>query len=120
MVSELEVIFCLNTVAGKLHVARQRLILFKQLSRIAALTIVLTIAVRPSGVTLGTLSTATATAAALTIVDQESCSLSHRAPQHLRRPLISSLGGSDGPVAGAGPREPLRKSTLLAVLARKA
>jgi hypothetical protein len=30
---------------------------------------------------LGTLSTATATAAALTIVDQQFCSLSHRVPR---------------------------------------
>ena len=86
MVGELEVIFGLDAVAGELHVARQRLVLFKQLGGIAALAIVLAIAIRTTGHTLGTLSTATATAAALTIVDQESCSLSHRASATARTP----------------------------------
>ena len=79
MIRELEIIFGLDAVAGELHVARQRLVFFEQLGGIAALAIVLAIAVRTTGHTLGTLSTATATAAALTIVDQEFCSLSHRA-----------------------------------------
>ncbi len=70
MVGELEIIFGLDAVAGELRVARQRLVLFQQLGGIAALAIVLAIAVRTAGHTLGTLSTAAATAAALTIVDQ--------------------------------------------------
>jgi hypothetical protein len=50
------------------------------LGGIAALAVVLPIAVRTPGHTLGTLPTAAATAATLTIVDQQFCSLSHRAP----------------------------------------
>jgi hypothetical protein len=81
MIGELEVIFGLHTITGKLHVARQCLVFFEQLGGIAALAIVLAIAVRTSGHALGTLPTATATAAALTIVDQQFCSLSHRVPR---------------------------------------
>ena len=79
MIGELEIIFGLDTVTGQLHVARQCLVLFEQLGGIAALPIVLAIAIRTAGNTLGTLSTAAATAPALTIVDQDSQSLSHRA-----------------------------------------
>ncbi len=84
MIRELKVIFGLHAITGKLHVARQCLIFFEQLGGIAALAVVLAIAIRTTGHTLGTLSTATATAAALTIVDQQFCSLSHRAPQRGR------------------------------------
>jgi hypothetical protein len=69
----------LDAVAGELHVAGERLVFFQQLGGIAALAIVLAVAVRTTRHTLGTLPATTATAAALTIVDQESCSLSHRA-----------------------------------------
>ncbi len=86
MVGELEVIFGLHAIAGELHVARQRLVFFEQLGGVAALAIVLAVAVRTAGNTLGTLSTTTATAAALTIVDQKSCSLSHRAPHSREGP----------------------------------
>ena len=78
MVRELEVIFSLHAVAGKLHVARQGLVFLEQLSGIAALAIVLPIAIRTTGHSLGTLSTAAATATALTIVDQQFHSLSYR------------------------------------------
>ena len=91
MIGELEVIFGLHAVAGELHVARERLIFFEQLCGIAALAIVLAIAIRTTGHTLGTLSTATATAAALAIIDQESCSLSHRAPATEANALKSSF-----------------------------
>ena len=86
MIGELEVIFGLDAVAGKLHVARQCLVFFEQLGGIAALAIVLAIAVRTAGHTLGTLSTATATAAALTIVDQESMFPVALGPRNRERP----------------------------------
>ena len=89
MIRELEIIFGLDAITGELHVARQRLVFFEQLGGIAALAVILAIAVRTTGHTLGTLSTATATAAALTIVDQRSCSLSHRATASPRRPKKS-------------------------------
>jgi hypothetical protein len=46
MISELEIIFGLNSIPGKLHVARQCLIFLEQLGGVAALAIVLTISVR--------------------------------------------------------------------------
>ena len=104
MVGELEIIFGLDPVPGELHVARQRLVFFEQLGSVAALTIVLAIAVRAAGSILRTLSTATATAPALTIVNQESCSLSHRAPAQSRTPLKSSFG-SDSPRRGDRPAQ---------------
>ena len=104
MIGELEVIFGLDAIPSELHVARQSFILLEQLGGIAALAIVLAIAVRAAGSILGTLSTATATAPALTIVDQESCSLSHRAPAQSRTPLKSSFG-SDSPRRGDRPAQ---------------
>ena len=80
MVGELEIIFRLDPVPGKLRIPRHRLVFFQKLGGIAALAIILPIAVRTIGHSLGTLSTAATTTAALTIVDQESFSLSHRAP----------------------------------------
>ncbi len=91
MIRELKVIFGLDAVAGELHVARQCLILFEQLGGVTALAIVLAIAIRTAGNTLGTLSAAAPTAAALTIIDQVSCSLSHRTPPCSKRPLIFQL-----------------------------
>jgi hypothetical protein len=71
MVCELEVIFGLDAVAGQLGVARHALVLFEQLGGIAALPVVLAItAATTTRHSLRTLSTATATAAALTIIDQ--------------------------------------------------
>ena len=70
MVGELEIIFGLDAVPGKLRVPRKRLIFLQQLGRIAALAIVLAIAIGPIGHARGSLSTTTATAAGLTIIDQ--------------------------------------------------
>jgi hypothetical protein len=120
MIRELEIIFGLHTIPGKLHVARQGLVFFEQLRGVAALAIVLAIAIRPAGNILGTLSAATATAAALTIVDQESCSLSHRAlPRNIAGTQKSSLPGSDGPAATTGPHHHGASRPSLAVLALK-
>jgi hypothetical protein len=85
MVSVLKVIFGLDAVAGELGVARQRLVFFEQLGGIAALAIILAIA-GSTAHSLGALSTAATTTAALTIVDQLAVSLSHwrrsnRSPQ---------------------------------------
>ncbi len=88
MVRELEIIFGLDAIPGKLHVARQGLVFLEQLGGIAALAIVLTITVRTTRHSLGTLPTTTATATALAIVDQVSYSLSHRAPAPSRMPSI--------------------------------
>jgi hypothetical protein len=89
MVGELKIIFGLDPVARQLHVAGKGLVLFEQLRGIAALAIVLAIAIRTSGNTLGTLSTATATAAALTIIDQESCFPVAPGRRVWRRPIES-------------------------------
>jgi hypothetical protein len=70
MVRELQIIFGLNAITAELCVARQALVFLEQLGGIAALAIVLTIAVGPSADILGALPTATAPAAALTIIDQ--------------------------------------------------
>jgi hypothetical protein len=66
----------LDAVAGKLRIARKRLIFFQQLGSIAALAIILPVA-RIAGHALRALSTAATTTAALTIVDQLVVSLSH-------------------------------------------
>ena len=66
MIGELQIIFCLDAVAGKLGVAGHILIFFEQLRGIAPLAIVARIII----VALRTLATTTATAATLTIVDQ--------------------------------------------------
>jgi hypothetical protein len=68
----LQIIFGLHPVAAQLRVARHALVLFKQLRRIAALAIVLAVAVRPSTEILRSLSSAAATAATLSIIDQMS------------------------------------------------
>jgi hypothetical protein len=86
MVGVLEIIFGLDPVAGKLGVARQALIFFEQLGRVAALAIITGVAgnARQS---LRALCAATTTTAALTIVDQMFASLSHRCStlsEHLR------------------------------------
>jgi hypothetical protein len=70
MVSELQIIFGLNPIAGKLGVPRHALVLFEELRRIATLAIVLAVAVRPAAKILRPLPSATTTPAALTIVDQ--------------------------------------------------
>ena len=76
MVCELEVIFGLDPVAGKLGVTRHALVLFEQLRRIAALAIVLSVARLSAEIpATATLPTSTAPAAALTIIDQMPTSL---------------------------------------------
>jgi hypothetical protein len=78
MVGILQIIFGLNPVARELRIARQAFVLFEQLSRIAALAIVLAIArlstaaaTAAAAKVLAPLSTAAAPAAALlSIVDQ--------------------------------------------------
>ncbi len=76
MVRILQIIFGLDAIARELRVARQALVLFKQLSGVAALTVVLTVA-RLSATTPADvpLSTAAAPAATLSIVDQNCTSL---------------------------------------------
>jgi hypothetical protein len=69
VIGELEIIFGLDTVPGELRVAGHVLVFFKQLRRVATLAIVAGVAT-VAGHALGTLSTATTTAAALTVVDQ--------------------------------------------------
>ena len=70
MVGVLEIIFGLDTVAGKLGVTSQALVFFEQLGGIAALAIITGVATGIAGHTLRTLSTAATTTAALTVVDQ--------------------------------------------------
>jgi len=65
----LEVIFGLDAVTGELRIARQALVLFKQLGGITALPIVLTVA-RLSAEVLPPLAATAATAAALSVADQ--------------------------------------------------
>ncbi len=70
MIGELQIIFGLDAVAGQLGVARHALVFLEQLGGIAALAIILAIAAIIAGDAPGLLSTAAATAAALTIIDQ--------------------------------------------------
>jgi hypothetical protein len=74
VIGELKLIFGLDAVARKLRVARHALVFLEQLGGIAALTVVLPIARLPAEI-LAPLPTTTATAAALTIVDQIPTSL---------------------------------------------
>jgi hypothetical protein len=69
MVCELEEVFGLDPVARKLRVPRHALVLFEQLSGVAALAIVLAVA-RLSAEILPPLAPTAAPAAALSIVDQ--------------------------------------------------
>jgi hypothetical protein len=75
MIGELEIIFGLNPIARELGVARHALVFLEQLSGIAALAVVLPVA-RLSAEVLSPLSTATAPAATLSIIDQMPTSLS--------------------------------------------
>ncbi len=74
MIRELQIIFGVDAVALHLGVARQRLVFFEQLGRVAARPIVNAIAVFGTtpriATTLRALPATTATAAGLTIVDQ--------------------------------------------------
>ncbi|GAA3999429.1 hypothetical protein GCM10022211_06760 [Sphingomonas humi] len=71
MVGELEVIFGLDPVAGKLRVARHVLVLLEQLRGIAAAPLLATVAATAaSPETPRLLTPTTATAAALAIVHQ--------------------------------------------------
>jgi hypothetical protein len=69
MIRELQIIFRLNAVAGKLCVAGQALVFLKQLGGIATLAIVLPVS-RLTTEILPPLSSTAAPAAALSIVDQ--------------------------------------------------
>ena len=86
MVRELEVIFGLNTVAGKLRIARHALVLFQKLRRVAALAVVLTVSTALlSAEVRSPLPSTAATAAALSIVDQNPTSLTRSFPFRLGR-----------------------------------
>src|SRR6185369_1351071 len=85
VIGVLQIIFGLDSVARKLGVARHALVFFEQLRGVAALAIVLPVP-RLSAEVLAPLSTTTASAAALTIVDQMPTSLrSVVSPLHLRQ-----------------------------------
>src|SRR4029078_3157032 len=76
MVRELEVIFGLDTVTRELRVARHAFVFLEQLGGIAALAIVLPVArLSAAEAASPALPTTTASAAALTIVDQMPTSL---------------------------------------------
>jgi hypothetical protein len=70
MIGELQIIFGLDAVPRELRIARHALVFFKQLGGIAALPVIAGIIAAVPGHPLGTLSTAAATAAALTVVNQ--------------------------------------------------
>lgn len=70
MIRELKIIFRHHTVAGKLGIAGQALVLFKKLRRIATCAIVDAVALFAATI-LWALSTPAATTASLTIVEQE-------------------------------------------------
>ena len=71
MIGKLQIIFGLDTIPGKLRIARHALIFLEQLRGIATLAVVLPItAIVAARHAPGLLSTATATAAGLTIIDQ--------------------------------------------------
>ncbi len=70
MVGELQIIFGLDAIAGKLGVARHALIFLVQLGGIATLPVIAGVAAAIAGHAAGLLSAAAATAAALTIIDQ--------------------------------------------------
>ena len=75
MVGELQPIFGLHPVAGELRIARETLVFLEQLRRIATLALVAGIAPAVARHSRGTLATTTATAtrAVLTIIDQRVC-----------------------------------------------
>jgi hypothetical protein len=75
MVRELQIIFGLDAVSGELRVAGHALVFLEELSGVATLAIVLSIAFGPSTDARRPLPPATATAATLTIVDQMPTSL---------------------------------------------
>jgi hypothetical protein len=111
MIGKLEIIFGLDAVTGQLRIARQTFILFKQLRGVATLAVVTIIAAGITRHPLGTLSTATTTTAALTIVDQVlvPCRTGARSAE---RPQIFPSAEAMVPSRGTGPRHVRRKSTL--------
>jgi hypothetical protein len=70
MIGELEVIFGLDAVAGKLAISRHAFVLFVKLRCVPTLPIVARVAAAIAGHATGLLSAAAATAAVLTIIDQ--------------------------------------------------
>jgi hypothetical protein len=101
MVRELEVLFGLHTVACKLRIARHALVFFEQLGGVAALAIVLAIAWLSTEIagTSAALPTSTASAAALTIIDQMPTSLrSVSKPLRLRQAGLRPRGDSSDPL----------------------
>jgi hypothetical protein len=95
MVGVLKIIFSLDAVARELRVTRHALVFFEQLGGVAALAIVLAVSARLSAEIRAPLSTATASAAALTIVDQIPTSLRSSivapSPQADRAALMAQL-----------------------------
>jgi hypothetical protein len=85
VIRKLEEIFRLNAIARELRIPRHVLVLLKQLRGIATLPVILPVA-RLTADILAPLSTAAASAAALTIIDQM--------PTSLR--LVASPFASDG------------------------
>jgi hypothetical protein len=97
MVRELQIIFGLDTVAGELRITRHAFVFFEQLRRIATLPLIAGIA--PAAVAThsgGTLSTTTATAAVLTIVDQRV------GPRHMALRRARSCPSARSPFPEAG------------------
>jgi hypothetical protein len=98
MVGELKVIFGLDAIPGELRISRHALVFFKKLRRIATLAVVLAVAVWPSAEVLGPLPATTATAAALTIIDQMPTSLTKK-----KLPLWPQARDRAAPEHGAAP-----------------
>src|SRR5206468_5952172 len=89
MVRILQKIFGLHAISGELRIARQALVFLEELGGIAALAIVLAVARLSAEIPTSTLSSAAASAATLSIIDQM--------PTSLRRsgcPLLASDGQS--------------------------
>jgi len=82
MIRELQIIFGLDTVPGKLRVTRHALIFLQELCRISALALVAAVATTPArhAARCLLLRPATATAATLAIIDQIRSSLVAIAP----------------------------------------
>jgi hypothetical protein len=117
MVRELEKIFGLDAIAGQLRVARHAFVFLKQLRGIAPLAIVACVSAAVAGHSLRTLSTAAATAAALTIIDQEVFPCRTGGPKCGRRLPVLHMevvvpGEQAGHTANGSDRPSLARSAL--------